>query len=87
MEETLEFFNEFRLFFNHFFTSIMLVQPLEGYGIYCRGIVKNNQIGQNVPIKSTKKLAKEKRETLEGCLSEDRKMSLVMNVCNIVCNK
>ena len=66
----------YRLFYDNFFTSPGLVQVLLEKGIYCTGTLRSNRVGK-LPIKSNSELSKEGRGAMDGCTSQDGKMCIV----------
>ena len=76
VESRLIYCNDYRLFFDSFFTSPTLIQLLLAKKIYCTGTVRNNRVG-SLPIKTNAQLSKEGRGAMDGCASQDKKMGLV----------
>lgn len=76
VENRLIHCNDYRLFFDNFFTSPTLVLQLLEKGIYCTGTVRSNRVG-SLPIKTNATLSKEGRGAMDGCTSGNGKMALV----------
>ena len=66
----------YRLFFDNYFTSPGLVKVLQEKGVYCTGTLRSNRAG-HLPIKPNSELSKMGRGSMDGCTSGDGSMCIV----------
>ena len=66
----------YRLFFDNYFTSPGLVKVLQEKGVYCTGTLRSNRAG-HLPIKPNSELSKMGRGSMDGCASGDDGMCIV----------
>ena len=66
----------YRLFFDNYFTSPGLVKVLQEKGVYCTSTLRSNRAG-HLPIKPNSELSKMGRGSMDGCTSGDGSMCIV----------